>query len=98
MSWSVSAQGTKEQVAEAAERGFASCADMYPSETSEGKDVLAARTRALELLADLSLEPDGGAPNGYDAYVSCYGSHDTWDSRLAGAELHVNVGRLPKQP
>lgn len=94
MSWSVSAAGTKDEVRAAITAQFDSCAKHYEGQ-EEGKDIDAARERAMTALdeLDLGIGMAEGQP-ARNASVSAWGSRSSWDNKPVHVEFHVTVTRV----
>lgn len=89
MSWSVGAQGKKDEVRDLLTSQFQSVAHTYAG-TEEGCDVSVAKERTMVALEAIELSE--AEPN---VRVSAHGSRSTSDGNLTAMSLHIDIVRLP---
>lgn len=89
MSWSVGAQGKKDEVRNQLTSQFQGVAHTYAG-SEEGIDVSVAKERVMVALE--SIELSDAEPN---VRVNAYGSRSTSDGKLTAMSLHIDIVRLP---
>ena len=87
MSWSVGAQGKKEEVKAQLASQFQTVAHQYAG-TDEGVDVSVANDRVMTALEALEPAEGGGVR------VTAYGSRSTDGDKLSAMSLHIDIVRF----